>query len=75
MIPLSKSPSNGNPIVTPLIVAFILAAINSAIIGSPSTSLIINIGIVTWSPTTPAPIAIGSPGTLLTIITATAPSF
>ena len=50
-------------------------ACSAAIKASPSAWLIIIDGIVTLPPSAPAPIVIGPPATLLTIITAIAPAF
>ena len=75
IIALSKSPSIWGPTVTPLMVPLIVPINNSSIIASPTILSTINNGIVTWSPTAPPAIVIASPSTLLTIITATAPSF
>ena len=74
-ISLSRELSKSGGIFSPEIVPFTVFKSASAIIASPSTSETINIGMVTEAPTAPAPITIGGPATLLTIITATAPSF
>ena len=76
MISLSKSPSVAGGTAPPSMVPFtILPPKSSLNIGSPMTSVTINNGIVTWAPTAPGAIITGSPGTLFTIMTATAPSF